>query len=668
MFFEKKKWDNIPEELRSLYILYKRIEYLAWSSIDYHAIASLSDKKKKKLFHNLQDRPLKKPSWPREEFGPAPQEADLNNIYQTIIAIPTSDRTMEKINKVKIIYDVGFYRTVLSKLEDYYEKRHIIDGFKAMDNIGKQKHILEKRNEFVQLQFKFLYHPTVTLPHEEWPKEFGDNPTNFTHHKNLPLIKGSLFHRLQAKQKSIDKLSVDMDHFNAEHTELLGEGQSNLDITTKEGRVEKSGRFTTNYPGENPGMIIAKIGQAYLSWTVADFQVLLQKDCWWNINSMFTFIDAVKHANGNSQYATEPHDLMTTSEIRDILQYGDELKNRTEMFKDTKCICRLMVSGSDENAAHYQVLILDQEKHDIIFIEHSAIESLEKTQNERITTALSSIGWINDWDDTNYYKYPPSGKKGRARNPQLNWHIKHIRHHNSVSKGDRSEAGDINQIKDSSTPDCGALAFVVFLKCMSSTDSSFDPLRFNFETEGTNSIKIDPEGVRWDAIKKFRQLAIPYIKDTYESYKAELVANRNFEDHYDTKIEYTCRLFSLSEENFKSVLMSHESKKCFCRNKFRETDNYFIPSCCFRAYHSDCYMHFIWLQLKKRKKGAKRYFCQDCRNNEKLFIGVLDARSLHLKKVFELDPADYQISNDKEDTKKLFNLFDDFSVFDEMYR
>ena len=122
MFFEKKKWDNIPEELRSLYILYKRIEYLAWSSIDYHAIASLSDKKKKKLFHNLQDPPLKKPSWPREELGPAPKEDDLESIYDKIIAIPTSDRTMEIINRVKIIYDVGYYRTVLSKLEDYYKK------------------------------------------------------------------------------------------------------------------------------------------------------------------------------------------------------------------------------------------------------------------------------------------------------------------------------------------------------------------------------------------------------------------------------------------------------------------------------------------------------------------------------------------------------------------
>ena len=146
---------------------------------------------------------------------------------------------MEKIHKVKIIYDVGFYRTVLSKLEDYYKKRHILDGFKALDDIGKQKHILEKRIEFLQVQLKFLYHPIVKLSHNEWPKEFGENPFDFTLHKNLPLIKGGLFHRLQVKQKNIDKLSIDIDHANAEYTELLEENKSNYDNITKEGRIEK---------------------------------------------------------------------------------------------------------------------------------------------------------------------------------------------------------------------------------------------------------------------------------------------------------------------------------------------------------------------------------------------------------------------------------------------
>ena len=78
------------------------------------------------------------PSCPRKELGPAPHGPDFETIYGRIIAIPTTDRFQEKINKIKIIYDVEFYRTILSKLEDYQKKRHTFHGFKALDDIGKR--------------------------------------------------------------------------------------------------------------------------------------------------------------------------------------------------------------------------------------------------------------------------------------------------------------------------------------------------------------------------------------------------------------------------------------------------------------------------------------------------------------------------------------------------
>ena len=56
----------------------------------------------------------------------------------------------------------------------------------------------------------------------------------------------------------------------------------------------------TSFPRENLEVIVVKIAQAYLSWNVADFQVLLQPDCWWNKNIMCTFIDAIKEAFNNS--------------------------------------------------------------------------------------------------------------------------------------------------------------------------------------------------------------------------------------------------------------------------------------------------------------------------------------------------------------------------------
>ena len=55
-----------------------------------------------------------------------------------------------------------------------------------------------------------------------------------------------------------------------------------------------------------------------------------------------------------------------------------------------------------------------------------------KIQNERIMTALNSIGWTNDWETIKLYKYPVTGKKGKYKTAHLNWHIKHIWHHSSV--------------------------------------------------------------------------------------------------------------------------------------------------------------------------------------------------------------------------------------------
>ena len=101
--------------------------------------------------------------------------------------------------------------------------------------------------------------------------------------------------------------------------------------------------------------------------------------------------------------------------------------------------------------------------------------------------------------------------------------------------------------------------------------------------------------------KKFRQRAIPYIKENYKNLKEEHIKGNVFEDHTDIRIEYTIQLLSLSEDNFQSVIMSHEGKKCFCSKKLRDSQIYFIPSCFFRAYHVDCYMKYFWLELKKKK-------------------------------------------------------------------
>ena len=79
---------------------------------------------------------------------------------------------------------------------------------------------------------------------------------------------------------------------------------------------------------------------------------------------------------------------MGVSKIRDLFQEGKALEDRKDMFKDPKKICGLMVSGEDETEGHYQVLIMDKENSEIIFIEHSEEKSLEKLKTKELELLL----------------------------------------------------------------------------------------------------------------------------------------------------------------------------------------------------------------------------------------------------------------------------------------
>ena len=126
--------------------------------------------------------------------------------------------------------------------------------------------------------------------------------------------------------------------------------------------------------------------------------------------------------------------------------------------------------------------------------------------------------------------------------------------------------------------------------------------------------------------------------------KAELVGANFYEAHQDTRIEYTTQLLSLNEETFDSVILSKEGKKCFCSNKLRNSQIYIMPSCCFRAFHVDCYIRYIWSQFRLNKK--KRRFCIDCKEpKEDLIIGALDPETLSLKDVYKVENDDYKFTN-----------------------
>ena len=663
MLPDEELWDSLPEELEPLHIEYKKIEYLAWKSIDYDKLAKQKEKTKRKKNNKQREQPqIQVPRWP-SFLGTPPDTADFNRIFKEIIAIPTVDRIYEHLNIVKILYDVGDLTKIENK--NFIEIRGSLDKFKDLDEDAKDKHIMEKRLEFMSLQMKFLFHPTAKLEINSWPKEFGDAPVDFSSYKKLPIVRGSLFHRLKAKESSMNKYKKEIKKASRNLETICDDGETNT--TSTEGRVQKVGRYLVNHPGEQKHAINDQLGVCYLSWNVADFQALLQHDNWWNKNTMSSFINSVKMEFQNSMFDVEKDDLMTATDIQGILGEGSLLKERTEHFKDKTKVCRLLVAGQDDTAAHYQVLIMDKTKRELVFIEHSRESDIAEDQTQRIRSALDSIGWTDDYDEeVKIIEFPPKGKKKtytkNTKNKEKVWNLKHIMHYNPYALKESKECGDIN--RDFFTqPDCGAFSYLVYLKCMSATDKQFDPKKFTFDADGPESIGIDPEGYRWDAIKKFRERAIPYIKETYEMLKAGLIAHGFFEYHLEKRMRYTFQLLSLSEDNFSAVIMSKEGKKCFCSNRLRNTQNYIMPSCCFRAYHVDCYLRFLWSQFKLKKKH--RSFCIDCKQtskecrNDDVIIGVLDPETLDLVEMYEIM---------EDDNKRLFEIFDKLSKFDVEHR
>ena len=71
---------------------------------------------------------------------------------------------------------------------------------------------------------------------------------------------------------------------------------------------------------------------------------------------------------------------------------------------------------------------------------------------------------------------------------------------------------------------------------------------------------------------------------------------------------------------------------CFCGNNLTTTKYYLMPDCCHRVFHIDCYLEFLWLQLKE--KDMERRFCMFCRNNKDVQLHLIDPKLLHYKEKF----------------------------------
>ena len=77
----------------------------------------------------------------------------------------------------------------------------------------------------------------------------------------------------------------------------------------------------------------------------------------------------------------------------------------------------------------------------------------------------------------------------------------------------------------------------------------------------------------------------------------------------------------------------HENR-CFCDNKLTTTNYYFMPNCCYREFHVNCYIEYFWQQLQATLE--KRSFCIYCQYTEDQRLYIVDPRLLHYKETLNM--------------------------------
>lgn len=96
---------------------------------------------------------------------------------------------------------------------------------------------------------------------------------------------------------------------------------------------------------------------------------------------------------------------------------------------------------------------------------------------------------------------------------------------------------------------------------------------------------------------------------------------------------------------------------CFCGNNLITTKYYLMPDCCHRVFHIDCYLEFLWLQLKE--KEMDRRFCMFCKNNKDVQLNLIDPKLLHYKEKFDMN---------KRSNESLYDIFYACSQYDHINR
>ena len=388
--------------------------------------------------------------------------------------------------------------------------------------------------------------------------------------------------------------------------------------------------------GDGKGFFIfdSNSGNTLLNWGVATYKRIMHPDYWVDNTVMDTFLLAVRYHNKNAMFSTDNWELLHKDDLDQAMKNTEVMKERIKKYKNDKRVCRLLVTGGkNRNEMHYQVLVIEREFREVHLIEYTKMSVIHHSQLTGIKDAIISLGWCTK----NHLRLSKS--QGRGNNPDVKtkrskWYYNHIHY---------ARPHEFEETRE--TPDCGPFAALVYLKCMESRDKEFRPEVMVYD-------EYNKANLRWLFLLKMQKILPLYIDDAVKQRANKQVSDDNEKQH----MVYTREFFGLIEEELSEAVDPKDNVNCTCGRKEHKSTNIFIPSCCFRSYHADCYMEHLCMQISENPINF--YACNSCDSVSGTLLGVQDHEATNIE----------AIHNFAETKKEIFKQIMLLSKYDDRHR
>ena len=358
-----------------------------------------------------------------------------------------------------------------------------------------------------------------------------------------------------------------------------------------------------------------------LNWNVAMFRRIMHPQYWIDNYTVTSFISAVQINYPNSLFA---YDTQQMEPIRHLARNCDNkeinvLKDRKNLFEKENKICRIMDCGR-QNDSHFQVLVFEKEVKEITIIEYTLCDFLDDDQLTGIRDVMHSFGWGN----RSNLKMRIS--KGRGNNGEIKkkctWFFNHLHY----AKPEDHVAYDkaVEEEKEMEpNPLCGIFVCLVYLRIMSTSDQNFKPELMKLDV-------YDEQDMRRTFVESFCDLLPKYVE--FLMRKHNITPETNSDGYKQCK--YSQDLLALSKNKLEAAIIPTDGVNCFCGKKNHKSVFSFVPSCCYRSYHADCYIEEFCLQIAT---NDDIYYCSSCKKQENVYLGVQNENVVAIDEIYEME-------------------------------